>query len=121
MGCEEEGVAVNTEQQGGEDCFASELLDLQVQSDFESLFDDPLLSSSTAEEITIVYEDDVQVSTMEVLTLDENDNSPNLKQVKEKKTRWFVSPSKFNELRLKEIERMKLLEEVKKRIGNKKI
>ena len=54
------------------------------------------------------------------LTLDENDNPPNLKQVKEKekKTRRFVSLAKYNARRSKEIERMKLLEEVKKRLGS---
>ena len=123
-GCEDEAAVVNTKQQGDEEFFASELLDLQVQTDsddcFESMVDDPFLSSSTAEEITIVDQDDVEVSTLKVPTLDENDNLPNLKQVieKEKKTRRFVSRVKSNELRLKESERMKLLEEVKKRVGN---
>ena len=83
------------------------------------LLGDPFLSSSTAEEITIVDEDDVDA--LVVPTLDENDNPPNLKQVVEKgkkNRRRLVSHANANELRLKDIERMKLLEEVKKRIGN---
>ena len=129
-GCGDDVAPVNTEvvvevfgRGVPEDDVESELL--------ESLLEDPFLSSSTADEINIVNEGDVEeeitivaeadVSTVESdPTLDENENPPSLKQVieKGKKTRRFISFTKYNELRLKEIERMKLLEEVKKRVGS---
>ena len=123
-GCADDTVAVCAEKQGVEDVFGNELPEVGSEDCFESLLDDPLLSSSTADEITIVDEGDVEISTMGVLpTLDENENPPNLKQVieKEVKTRRFVSFAKYNELRMKETERMRLLEEVKKRVGGVEI
>ena len=122
-GCKEVAAVICTEKlEVEEDVFGLGFLDLEVQVDsediFESLLDDPILSSSTADEITIVDEGDVEVSA-----LDENENSTNLRQVieNEKKTRRFVSFANCNELRSKEMERMKLLEEVKKRVGNMEI
>ena len=109
---QDNAVAVCTEKQGVEDVFGNELPDFEVGSEdcFESLLDDPFLSSSIADEITIVDESEAEISTLGVLrTLDENENPLNLKQVIEKE--------KYNELRMKEMERMRLLEEVKKRVG----
>jgi len=110
-GYADDAVAVCTEKQRVEDVFGNELPDFEVESEdcLESLIDDPFLSSSAADEITIVDEDEAEISTLGVRTLDENENPPNSKQVIEKE--------KYNELRMKEIERMRLLEEVKKRVG----
>lgn len=131
-GCGDDVAPVNTEVVV--EVFGCGVPDLEdeVESELlESLLEDPFLSSSTADEINIVNEGDVEeeitivaeadVSTVESdPTLDENENPPSLKQVieKGKKTRRFISFTKYNELRLKEIERMKLLEEVKKRVGS---
>ena len=74
------------------------------------MLDDPFLSSSIADEITIVDDSEAEISTLGVLpALDENENPPNSKQVIEKE--------KYSEPSMKEIERMRLLEEVKKRVG----
>ena len=109
---QDNAAAICTEKQRVEDVFGNELPDFEVGSEdcFESLLDDPFLSSSIADEITIVDESEAEISTLGVLrTLDENENPLNLKQVIEKE--------KYNELRMKEMERMRLLEEVKKRVG----
>ena len=110
-GYADDAVAVCTEKQRVEDVFGNELPDFEVESEdcLESLIDDPFLSSSAADEITIVDEDEAEISTLGVRTLDVNENPPNSKQVIEKE--------KYNELRMKEIYRMRLLEEVKKRVG----
>ena len=128
-GFAEDTVPVCTEKQRGEDVFGNEFPEFEAlegsEGCFESLLDNHFLSSSTAHEITIVDEVGVDKSSLEdnLCTLDENENPPKLKQVleKEKKPGGLVSFGNHNELRMKEMERMRLLEEVKKRVGGVQI